>query len=290
MLRPTTIDNMESTSLVEDHMTSPSLSSKVKKWSRGAGRSIFLRALGVLMILWLWYLGGESIANNPDTENFADFAPEPAFAAFKEILKSGELSENIFPSLKRIGWGICLAFAIGIPLGVAIGRFGVLSDTTHLPFQFLRMISPLAWMPIAVLVYPTWDKAIIFLITMASIWPLILSAAAGVKKIEPSWFVVARNLGANELHMLTKVVLPAVLYDIFNGLRLAIGVAWIVIVPAEFLGVSSGLGYAINDARDTLEYDRLAAYVIAIGLIGYFLDSICSTLTKQVNWGGRGDS
>ncbi|MDB4428973.1 hypothetical protein N9116_02670, partial [Akkermansiaceae bacterium] len=105
---------MESTTLIEDHMTSPSLSSKVKKWSRGAGQFLFLKALGVLMILWLWYLGGESIANNPDTENFADFAPEPAFAAFKEILKSGELFENIFPSLKRIGWGICLAFAIGI--------------------------------------------------------------------------------------------------------------------------------------------------------------------------------
>jgi NitT/TauT family transport system permease protein len=281
---------MEATSLVEDHMTLTSLSSKIRKWFRGTGRSIVLKVLGVLIFLWLWHLGGESIANNPDIENFADFAPEPAFAAFKEIVKSGELSQHTFPSLKRIGWGISLAFVIGIPLGVAIGRFRVLSDTTHLPFQFLRMISPLAWMPVAVLVYSTWDKAIIFLITMASIWPLILSAAAGVKKIEPSWFVVARNLGANELHMMTKVVLPAVLYDIFNGLRLAIGVAWIVIVPAEFLGVSSGLGYAINDARDTLEYDRLAAYVIAIGLIGYILDSICSTLTKQVNWVGRGDS
>lgn len=281
---------METTSPAENLMTSPTLLSRVRKWFRGTGRSVFFKVLGVLIFLWLWHLGGESIANNPDTSNFADFAPEPALAAFKDIVKSGELYEHTFPSLKRIGWGIGLAFAIGIPLGVAIGRFQFLSDTTHLPFQFLRMISPLAWMPIAVLVYSTWDNAIIFLITMASIWPLILSSSAGVKKIEPNWFVVARNLGANELQMMCKVVLPAVLYDIFNGLRLAIGVAWIVIVPAEFLGVSSGLGYAINDARDTLEYDRLAAYVLAIGLIGYFLDSICSTLTRQVNWVGRGDS
>jgi NitT/TauT family transport system permease protein len=281
---------METTAPAETLMTSLPLSSRVQKWFRGTGRSLVLKVLGVAIFLWLWYLGGQSIANNPDTANFSDFAPTPALAAFKDIVNSGELLKHTLPSLKRIGWGIGLAFAIGIPLGVLIGRFKFLSDTTHLPFQFLRMISPLAWMPIAVLVYSTWDNAIIFLITMAAIWPLIMSSAAGVKKIEPNWFIVARNLGASEFQMMCKVVFPAVLYDIFNGLRLAIGVAWIVIVPAEFLGVSSGLGYAINDARDTLEYDTLAAYVIAIGLIGYFLDSVCSTVTKQVNWVGRGDS
>ena len=82
------------------------------------------------------------------------------------------------------------------------------------------------------------------------------------------------------------MIFPAVLYDILNGLRLAIGIAWVVIVPAEFLGVSSGLGYAINDARDTLEYDTLAAYVIGIGFIGYFLDSSCGFLTRKFNWSG----
>ena len=264
------------------------LSSRSQKWFGKKGRVLGLKVLGVAIFLFLWHLGGQSIANNPDTANFADFAPGPTLGALQDITQNGELLQNTFPSLKRIGYGIGFAFIIGIPLGVAIGRFRFLNNTTHLPFQFLRMISPLAWMPIAVLVYPTWDSAIIFLITMASIWPLILSSASGVKKIEPNWFTVARNLGASELQMMLKVVLPAVLYDIFNGLRLAIGVAWVIIVPAEFLGVTSGLGYAINDARDTLEYDRLAAYVIAIGLIGYILDSICTSLTERVNWVGRG--
>lgn len=250
------------------------------------GKSILLKIAGVLAFLGLWYFGGEWVANNPDTQNFADFAPEPALKAFSDLVTSGSLFENSLPSLKRIFLGIIIALAIGIPLGVAIGRFSLLNDSTHLPFQFLRMISPLAWMPIAVLIYPSWDSAIIFLITMAAVWPLILSSAAGVKRIEPSWFTVARNLGANEFHIITKVILPAVLYDIVNGLRLAIGIAWVVIVPAEFLGVSSGLGYAINDARDTLEYDTLAAYVIAIGFIGYFLDSSCAFLTKKINWTG----
>lgn len=253
---------------------------------RFKGRSLLLKLAGVLIFLGAWYLGGQWVANNPDTQNFADFAPEPAIKALSELVTSGSLVENSLPSLKRIFMGIMIALAIGIPLGVAIGRFSMLSDSTHLPFQFLRMISPLAWMPIAVLIYPTWDSAIIFLITMAAVWPLILSSAAGVKRIEPSWFTVARNLGASEFQIITKVILPAVLYDIVNGLRLAIGIAWVVIVPAEFLGVSSGLGYAINDARDTLEYDTLAAYVVAIGFIGYILDSSCGYLTKKINWSG----
>ena len=253
---------------------------------RFKGRSLLLKLAGVLIFLGAWYLGGQWVANNPDTQNFADFAPEPAIKAFSDLLTTGSLIENSLPSLKRIFLGIIIALAIGIPLGVAIGRFSMLSDSTHLPFQFLRMISPLAWMPIAVLIYPTWDSAIIFLITMAAVWPLILSSAAGVKRIDPSWFTVARNLGASEFQIITKVILPAVLYDIVNGLRLAIGIAWVVIVPAEFLGVSSGLGYAINDARDTLEYDTLAAYVVAIGFIGYILDSSCGYLTKKINWSG----
>ena len=264
----------------------PMSSGKKSLFIKFRGKSILLKFAGVLVFLGLWYLGGEWVANNPDTQNFADFAPEPALKAFSDLVTSGSLFENSLPSLKRIFLGIIIALAIGIPLGVAIGRFSLLNDSTHLPFQFLRMISPLAWMPIAVLIYPSWDSAIIFLITMAAVWPLILSSAAGVKRIEPSWFTVARNLGANEFHIITKVILPAVLYDIVNGLRLAIGIAWVVIVPAEFLGVSSGLGYAINDARDTLEYDTLAAYVIAIGFIGYFLDSSCAFLTKKINWTG----
>lgn len=119
---------------------------------------------------------------------------------------------------------------------------------------------------------------------MAAVWPLVLSSSASVRRIEPNWFAVARNLGANDFQLFFRVVLPAVLYDIFNGLRLSIGIAWVVIVPAEYLGVSSGLGYAINDARDTLEYDRLSAYVVSIGLIGFILDSICTSITKKVNW------
>ena len=95
---------------------------------------------------------------------------------------------------------------------------------------------------------------------------------------------MARNLGANPVHMLFTVILPAIAIDVLTGIRLALGVAWIVLVPAEYLGVSSGLGYAINDARDTLDYSRLAATVVVIGMIGFTLDALAGLLVKKFNW------
>jgi NitT/TauT family transport system permease protein len=148
----------------------------------------------------------------------------------------------------------------------------------------LRMISPLAWMPIAVLAFATWDSAIVFLIGIAAVWPITFATANGLRKVDPAWFRTARNLGARPSHMLFVIILPAIAGDVLTGIRLALGVAWIVLVPAEYLGVTSGLGYAINDARDTLEYDRLAATVVVIGAIGFALDLVCQRLIARASW------
>jgi NitT/TauT family transport system permease protein len=241
-------------------------------------------ALGLAVLLGLWWLGGWLIASNPDTASFADFAPLPTFTRLLDLLASGAVVEAVIPSLYRIGMGLFWAVVIGVPVGVAIGLFASLREVTHVPFQFLRMISPLAWMPIAVLAFASWDGAIVFLITVAAIWPVVFSTAQGVRRIDPLWFKVARNLGADGSQMLRRIILPAIGQDIFAGIRLAVGVAWIVLVPAEYLGVTSGLGYAINDARDTLEYDTLAAMVVVIGVIGFLLDGICVKLIKRFSW------
>ena len=173
---------------------------------------------------------------------------------------------------------------IGIPIGVMLGYFLVVRQLANMPFQFLRMISPLAWMPIAVLAFDSWDGAIIFLLVMATLWPIVFGTAHGVQRIDPTWFKVANNLGANGYQMLRRVIMPAIAQDVFAGIRLAVGVAWVVLVPAEYLGVTSGLGYAINDARDTLDYDKLAAIVVIIGVIGYLLDYVAVTLIKRYSW------
>lgn len=241
-------------------------------------------AAGITGLLALWWLGGKMIQNNPDLMAFSSFAPGPTFDALLYLINSGEIWPTIFASLERILAGLFWGILIGVPMGILIGYMDTALKITNVPFQFLRMISPLAWMPIAVLSFDTWDGAIIFLIVMAAVWPIMFSTAHGVRRIDPNWFKVARNLGADGPKMLRRIILPAIMSDVMAGIRLAVGVAWVVLVPAEYLGVTSGLGYAINDARDTLAYDVLAAIVVVIGVIGYCLDSLCGILVNRSNW------
>jgi NitT/TauT family transport system permease protein len=165
-----------------------------------------------------------------------------------------------------------------------LGRSKVFREVSNSPFQLLRMVSPLSWEPIAVIVFLSWDQAIIFLLSIASIWPVAFATAAGLAKVDPAWFKVAKNLGANPWHVLRHIIMPAITFDILTGIRSALGVAWIVLVPAEFLGVTSGLGYSIADARETLSYDHLTCMVLVIGIFGYVLDSSLAMAIKQFSW------
>lgn len=253
------------------------------RFSRFAAMTLYPVA-GMVGLLLVWWMGGRWIAAKPDLASFSDFAPEPTFAALSSMWKSGAVWEPIGPSLARIGKGMFYACLVGVPAGIAIGRSKVLRQIMNMPMQFLRMISPLAWMPIAVMVFDTWEGSIVFLITAAAVWPIVFATINGISKMDPDWFSVARNLGAKPWHLLWYVILPATAQDIITGIRLALGVAWIVLVPAEFLGVTSGLGYSINDARDCLEYDRLAAMVVVIGVLGFLLDSVMRLAVSRVNW------
>ena len=258
--------------------------SDVKAASWISMRSLGLTAGGLAGLFALWWLGGWLIARNPATASFAGLAPLPALKSFAAILGSGEVLTITAPSLWRVGSGLLWATVFGVPVGILIGRSRIAREITNVPFQFLRMISPLSWMPIAILAFSTWDGAIVFLIAAAAIWPILFSTAAGVRRVDPAWFKVARNLGAKPWHVLSAVIMPAIAQDILTGVRLALGVGWIVLVPAEYLGVKSGLGYAINDARDTLEYDRLAAIVLIVGLIGFTLDAGLQKLIERLSW------
>jgi NitT/TauT family transport system permease protein len=239
---------------------------------------------GLALVVALWWGAGLALEATPRLSAFRGFSLGPTILSFVDLVTSGAGWSASAPSLIRIGEGLFWAFVIGAPVGLAMGSWRWLEHMLQIPFQILRMVSPLAWMPIAVLMFKTWDGAIVFLITAASIWPVIFSTAAGVKRIDPIWLSMANNLGGSSFGILREVILPAVSRDILQGLRLALGVAWIVLVPAEYLGVTSGLGYAINDARDTLSYDRLGALVLLIGLIGVILDSIIAYAIKHTQW------
>jgi len=251
-------------------------------------RTVFVRCApavtGIAVVVALWWLAGMLFEGHPRFAAFRGFTIGPTFNAFAQLVASGEAWRATAPSLWRVLQGLLWAFVIGAPVGLAVGSLPFIERMTQLPFQILRMVSPLAWMPIAVLAFPTWDGAIVFLITAAAVWPIVFATAASVKRIDPLWLAMSRNLGGSPLSVLVAVIIPAVAQDILTGLRLALGVAWIVLVPAEFLGVTSGLGYAINDARDTISYDRLAALILLIGVIGYVFDAFIAAAINKTRW------
>jgi NitT/TauT family transport system permease protein len=248
------------------------------------GRRLKNGVIGLAILLTLWWLGGYLIYLNPKTTHFASFGPVPTFKAFPEMLSEGLIQSAVLASGYRLGVGLLIAVLIGVPLGILMGRSKRFRELSNSPFQVLRMVSPLSWMPLAVLVFYTWNQSIIFLIAIASVWPVAYATAAGLAKVDPAWFKVARNLGAKPVQLLTRIIMPAIAFDIFTGIRLALGIAWVVLVPAEFLGVTSGLGYAIEDAREALAYDHLTAIVLVIGIIGWSLDSICVFFIKRFSW------
>lgn len=240
--------------------------------------------VGLAILFTLWGLGIYFVSLNPSMSQFANFGPIPALKALPELWSNGVIPRALSSTGYRLGAGLSLAIIIGIPLGILMGRIRWFQRLTNVPFQFLRMISPLSWEPIAVVVFAGWEQAIIFLISIASVWPVAFATASGLAKVDPAWFKVARNLGAKPWHMVTRIIMPAITYDILTGIRLALGVAWIVIIPAEFLGVTSGFGFAIEDAREGLEYSHLMGLVLVIGIVGFVLDSICVMLIKRFSW------
>jgi len=198
--------------------------------------------------------------------------PVDAITSLGDLIASGDAWDDTFTSLRRLGLGLLVATVIGGPLGVALGRSAVLERSTAPLVQLLRMLSPLAWAPAAVAVFGVGSAPVTFLIAAATVWPIALGVAAGARALEPGWSKMARSLGASRAEVLRTIVAPGVRPPLLTSLRLALGVGWVVLVPAEMLGVDSGLGYAVLNARDQLDYGRLAATMLLIGLVGFALD------------------
>ncbi|MEW6427425.1 MAG: ABC transporter permease [Thermodesulfobacteriota bacterium] len=262
----------------------PRHSGTAAKEKEGAGAALAHGLAGFLLFIAIWFLAGQYLFSLPAYLPFAEMLPLPSLKALAGLTVDPKFWTSVLASLRRVGVGILCAFVLGLPLGLLIGFYRRLRLLTNTPIQFLRMVSPLAWMPIALLIFTTFEAAIYFLITVATVWPIILNTAVGVGRVRPQWLLMAMNQGASNRQLITRVLFPATLPYVFTSLRLALGVAWIVLVPVEFLGVSSGLGYLINDARDTLEYDRLMALVLAIGAIGYLLDSAIQLAQRLFHW------
>jgi len=239
---------------------------------------------GILLLVLSWTIIGYLTFSQEGYEQFSGFFPMPTFKALFELIYDPSFWHSVYASLRRIVVSIFISALMGIPLGILLGFYEKLKMISYPPIQFLRMISPISWMPIALLVFQSFESAIIFLLIMATIWPIIINTTLGVTRVESRWLLMAINQGAKNYQLIFKIIVPSTIPYMLTSLRMALGVAWIVLVPAEFLGISSGLGYLINDARDTMSYDRLMAIVIAIGIIGTILDSLIELIQKPYQW------
>ena len=234
---------------------------------------------GLLLLLVLWWVATDVLAAEG---SFARrFSPSLALPALARLVSGPELWLHIGVSLRRVLVGLGLALAIGVPLGLLVGASRRAAAVTTPAFQFLRMVSPLSWMPVAVLVFGVGDAPIYFLLAMVAVWPIMLNTAAGVQALNPHWLLLSKSLAATRRETLVRIVLPGVLGPVLTGLRLAIGISWVVLVPCEMLGVQAGLGYFILDTRDRLAYAELMAVILVIGVIGYALDAAARAVIRR---------
>jgi NitT/TauT family transport system permease protein len=204
-----------------------------------------------------------------------------------ELLRDGTLFDHIGASLFRVAAGFLLALVFAIPLGLWMGWVRGAFSTLNPIFQLLRPISPIAWIPIAILWFGVGNVSPIFLIFISSVFPMIVQTTAGVHTIERRYLRAAENFGVSRYTLFRQVVIPAVWPQIIVGMRIGLGVAWLVVVAAEMIALRSGLGYLIIDSRNAgNRYDLVIAGMIIIGVIGLLLDGTMRLLErhKSVRW------
>lgn len=213
--------------------------------------------------------------------------PRSVISGLVDEARSGRLLDDLVASLFRVTTGFALAVLLGVPLGLWLGLKSYARDMWLPTINFLRNLSPIAWIPFAILWFGIGDVPVIFLIFMATFFTLALAVAAAVANIPKVYFRVAHDHGIHGWELLTRVTLPAILPQLITGLRVTGGIAWLVLVAAEMIAGNDGLGFSIHDARNGLRPDLVLVGMIVIGLIGVILDRLFVGLTKipSVRWG-----
>lgn len=211
---------------------------------------------------------------------------------FIELMRSGRLPRYAVASLFRVTWGFLAGALLGIPIGLTLGWWRRADLAFNPLIQVLRPISPLAWTPIAILWFGVGDLAAAFLIFLASFLPLTVTAINAVAGIPDVYLNAGRNFGLRRTQLVYRVLYPAVMPQLIIGVRITIGIAWLVVVAAEMIAVNSGLGFLIVDARNAgNRYDLVVAGMVTIGVIGLLLDTGIRSLEKvpSVRWGYSDD-
>ena len=213
--------------------------------------------------------------------------PDDVARAFGTQLASGRLLDDTIASLYRVAWGFVSAVIVAVPLGLVIGR-SASTRAALLPWiNFFRSLSPIAWIPFSIIWFGVGDPPAIFIIFIATFFQIVLATAAASASVPTVYYRVGEDLGLSPRQLLFDVTLPAIAPQLVTALRVAIGVAWMVVVAAEMIAVSSGLGYLIVDARNGLRMDLVVCGMITIGAIGIGLDTLFSRLARipSLRWG-----
>lgn len=253
-----------------------------KKWER-----IFWPILAAALFLALWHYS----VIWTSTKIFP--SPLDVEKGIAELIHKHVLWADIVDSLRRVAIGFDTAAAIGIPLGLTLGWYPAADQVVNPVMQILRPISPIAWIPVAIILFGVGDHAATFLIFLGAFFPIVVACINGVSNVPSMYRRAGRNFGLTPTQLLMKVIFPAALPQIIVGLRIALGIAWLVVVAAEMIAVDSGLGYLVIDSRNSgKRYDLVVAAMLLIGVIGLILDTAFRRLEtiKSVRWGFRNES
>jgi len=237
---------------------------------------------GLAFVILLWDLGIRF------SEGTLLPSPWQVALAIQELFVRGLLIKYTVASLFRVTWGFVTAAVVAIPFGLMLGWYRTGEKALNPFIQIFRPISPLEWIPISILWFGVGDVAAIFLIFIASFLPLAVTAMNAVSNILPNHINAGRNFGLSHGQLVTQVIYPAVTPQLIVGLRITLGVAWLVVVAAEMIAVNSGLGFLIVDARNAgNRYDLVVAGMVMIGIIGMLLDAGTRRLEKMKSfrWG-----
>lgn len=206
--------------------------------------------------------------------------PVAVLVSMGELMMDGTLIRHTVASLFRVTVGFYLAVLLGIPLGIALGMTRTTKALINPLIQFMRPISPLAWIPLAMLWFGIGDPPAIFLIFLSSFFPLVVSTTIAVDGIHPTYFHVAANFNFSRAETIFRVVIPAITPEVVTALRMTVTISWLVVVAAEMIAVQSGLGFLILDSRNALRMDYVMDGMIVIGLVGLALDYLMRQLGK----------
>ncbi len=252
-------------------------------------RAVILPTLTFLVVLAIWVLVNAKITHDIPTPaetwtRAVEVFSHPFYDAGPNDMGIGW---QVLYSLGRVMAGFALAVAVGIPVGFLMGASRAFYQACYPLVQILRPVSPLAWLPIGLLVFQAKDPSAIFVIFITSIWPVIVNTAAGVQAIPQDYLNVARVLRLGKLEITRRILIPATLPHILTGMRLSLSVAWMVIVAAEMLTGGIGIGFYVWDEWNNLNVASIIVAIGVIGLVGIVLESLMNLAQHHFDYNRR---